>query len=141
MTQSILHIEKIIEYYDAPQLFLARDRFDTQYLCLLYDDTPRCKYTAIRISNDRCNDYYLGKTDLRTLFLEPEFRDEYFDVHSSDEGYLLDETPRPSITEDRLPAEGFYHDASDNDIHRVSVPKRDRSFFERLIHQHGWVAM
>lgn len=141
MRQNVLQIEKIIEYYDVPQLFIGRDRFDTQYMCLLYDDTPVCKYTAIRISNSKCHEFYLGKIDLRTVFLEPEFRDEYFDVQGSNEGYILDETPHSNISEEKLPMEGFYNDASDNDIHKVFVPKQERNFFERLIHQYGWVAM
>lgn len=37
-----LRIDKILDCYDEPQLFTARDIFDTQYICLLYadDETP-----------------------------------------------------------------------------------------------------
>ena len=45
--QSTLKVDSILEYYDNPQLLTARDCFDTLYLCLLYEDTPECKYTAI----------------------------------------------------------------------------------------------
>lgn len=45
--QSTLKVDGILEYYDNPQLLTARDCFDTLYLCLLYEDTPECKYTAI----------------------------------------------------------------------------------------------
>ena len=34
----ILTIERILDYCYVPQLFTARDTFDTLYLCLLYDD-------------------------------------------------------------------------------------------------------
>ena len=44
--QSTLKVDSILEYYDNPQLLTARDCFDTLYLCLLYEDTPECKYTA-----------------------------------------------------------------------------------------------
>lgn len=47
MKQSKLKVDSILEYYDNPQLLTARDCFDTLYLCLLYEDTPECKYTAI----------------------------------------------------------------------------------------------
>ena len=50
--QSTLKVDSILEYYDNPQLLTARDCFDTLYLCLLYEDTPECKYTAIRISSN-----------------------------------------------------------------------------------------
>lgn len=48
-----LNIEKILDFCDVPQLFVARDAFDTIYLCLLYEDEPSCQYTAIRVSNER----------------------------------------------------------------------------------------
>ena len=34
----MLRIDKILDFCDVPQLFVARDAFDTLYLCLLYDD-------------------------------------------------------------------------------------------------------
>ena len=72
MKQSKLKVDSILEYYDNPQLLTARDCFDTLYLCLLYEDTPECKYTAIRISSKRLQDFCMGKKDLRSLFLSPE---------------------------------------------------------------------
>lgn len=141
MKHNVLSIEKIIEYYDVPQLFIGRDRFDTQYMCLLYEDTPTCRYTAIRISNNRYHEFYLGKLDLRTLFLNPEDKGEYYNVECYGDDYLLDVQPLTSISEDRLPAENFYCDTTETEIHKVSVPKQERSFFERLIKRHGWVAM
>ena len=35
-----LMIDQILDYCDVPQLFTARDTFDTLYLCLLYEDSP-----------------------------------------------------------------------------------------------------
>ena len=78
--QSILKVDSILEYYDNPQLLTARDCFDTLYLCLLYEDAPECKYTAIRISSKRLQDFCMGKKDLRSLFLSPEGDKEYFNV-------------------------------------------------------------
>ena len=141
MKHNILNIEKILEYYDVPQLFIGRDRFDTQYMCLLYADEPECRYTAIRISSNRYNEFCLGKLDLRTLYLDPEDKEEYFNVKSEGEEYLLDVQSFPSINEDRLPADNFYYDTSETEIHQVSVPKHERIFFERLIRRYGWVAM
>ena len=36
--EDVLRIDKILDFCDVPQLFVARDAFDTLYLCLLYDD-------------------------------------------------------------------------------------------------------
>lgn len=40
--ENVLRIEKILDFCDVPQLFVARDAFDTLYLCLLYEDELLC---------------------------------------------------------------------------------------------------
>ena len=57
----ILNIEKVLDYCDVPQLFIARDAFDTLFICLLYEDDPVCKYTGIKISSKKLNNFYDGK--------------------------------------------------------------------------------
>ena len=46
--EDVLRIDKILDFCDVPQLFVARDAFDTLYLCLLYDDE-----TVYRRSEER----------------------------------------------------------------------------------------
>ena len=48
--EDMLRIDKLLDFCDVPQLFVARDAFETLYLCLLYEDEPACRYTGIRIS-------------------------------------------------------------------------------------------
>lgn len=141
MTNYPLTVERILEYIDVPQLFLGRDCFDTQYLCLLYDDDPVCRYTGIRISTNRLSAYYQGKVDLRNLFITPEFKNEYFDGSFLNGEYIIDSNPLESLSEDRLPSDGFFHDNSDNEIVSVSIPKKERRTFFQLMRRHGWVAM
>lgn len=141
MTNNTLTIERILEFIDVPQLFLGRDCFDTQYLCLLYVDDPICRYTCIRISTNRLSTYFQGKIDLRNLFIDPEFKNEYFEVSFLNGEYVIDTKPYVSLTEERLPLEGFFHDNSDNDIVSVSIPKKERRTFFQLMKRHGWVAM
>ena len=105
MKQSTLKVDSILEYYDNPQLLTARDCFDT--LCLLYEDTPECKYTAIRISSKRLQDFCMGKKDLRSLFLSHEGNLEYFDVRCSDNTLALDSKTSTTISEERLPDEDY----------------------------------
>lgn len=59
-----LRIDKILDYYDEPQLFIARDKPDAQDICLLYADDVTPKYTAVKISNARLTDFLSGKVDL-----------------------------------------------------------------------------
>ena len=59
--KDVLRIEKILDFCDAPQLFVARDAFDTLYLCLLYEDEPTYRYTGIRISARRLDAFLAGQ--------------------------------------------------------------------------------
>ncbi len=90
MKQSKLKVDSILEYYDNPQLLTARDCFDTLYLCLLYEDTPECKYTAIRIPVRDCRISAWERRILRSLFLSPEGDQEYFNVRGADNTLVLD---------------------------------------------------
>lgn len=140
MNTNILTISRVLEFVDVPQIVLARDKFDTQYLCLLYTDEPECQYTAIRISTERLAEFYHHDVDLRTLFLKPEFAGEYFDVHLENGNYVPEIMPSKTISEERLPAEGYYLDDDDEKV-TIRVPKRERNYFLSLISRHGWVAM
>ena len=122
MKQSTLKVDSILEYCDNPQLLTARDCFDTLYLCLLYEDTPECKYTAIRISSKRLQDFCMGKKDLRSLFLSPEGNLEYFDVRYSNNSLVLDSKISTTISDDRLPDDGYYLETSGKESIVVKVP-------------------
>ena len=103
-----LTIDQILDYCDVPQLFTARDAFDTLYLCLLYDDSPVCRYTAIRLSSKRLSEFLSGKLDLRFLYVHPEQDKEYFDVAFEGNEYQMETMLEHSLQEDRLPVEGYY---------------------------------
>ena len=49
----------------------------------------------------------MGKKDLRSLFLSPEGNLEYFDVRCSDNTLVLDSKTSTTISEERLPDEGY----------------------------------
>jgi len=141
MTNNILTLETIIEYVDVPQLFLARDKFDTQYICLLYDDEPTCRYTAVRISPERYALFTQKKCDLRELFVSPELIGEYFEVEYTDNNYMISPLGESVLPEDRLPETGYYYDNSDVENITVQVPKKEKSIFLQLLRHRGWVAM
>ena len=141
MRQSKLKVDSILEYYDNPQLLTARDCFDTLYLCLLYEDTPECKYTAIRISSKRLQDFCIGKKDLRSLFISPESNLEYFDVRYSNDSLVLDSKISTTISEERLPDEGYYLETSGKESIVVNIPVKDKGLFTELVRKFGWACM
>ena len=141
MKQSTLKVDSILEYYDNPQLLTARDCFDTLYLCLLYEDTPECKYTAIRISSKRLQDFCIGKKDLRSLFISPESNLEYFDVRYSNDSLVLDSKISTTISEERLPDEGYYLETSGKESIVVNIPVKDKGLFTELVRKFGWACM
>ena len=139
--QSTLKVDSILEYYDNPQLLTARDCFDTLYLCLLYEDTPECKYTAIRISSKRLQDFCIGKKDLRSLFISTESNLEYFDVRYSNDSLVLDSKISTTISEERLPDEGYYLETSGKESIVVNIPVKDKGLFTELVRKFGWACM
>ena len=139
--QSTLKVDSILEYYDNPQLLTARDCFDTLYLCLLYEATPECKYTAIRISSKRLQDFCIGKKDLRSLFIFPESNLEYFDVRYSNNSLVLDSKISTTISEERLPDEGYYLETSGKESIVVNIPVKDKGLFTELVRKFGWACM
>lgn len=141
MRQSKLKVDSILEYYDNPQLLTARDSFDTLYLCLLYEDTPECKYTAIRISSKRLQDFCMGKKDLRSLFLSPEGDKAYFNVRGADNNLVLDLKINTTIPEDRLPDEGYYLETSGKESIVVNIPVKDKGLFTEIVRKFGWACM
>ena len=131
-----LTVDTILEYVDEPQLFIARDDFGTMYLCLLYDDS---KYTAIRISTSRLNEFEKQQIDLLTLFREPENAGEYFDVCASDDDLQL--KPLAEIDNSRLPEPGYYLSTPAHERVTITIPAQDKSLLSSLIKKFGWVAM
>lgn len=138
---TILRIEKVLDFYDVPQLFLARDKFEAQYICLLYEDSPVCKYAAIRISGKRINDFLSGKIDLRTIFEHPENSGEFYDVAFDEDAYQATALDIDNLPEDRLPEKGYTLDADSHETMTVNFPVKDHGLFTELIHKSGWACM
>ena len=136
-----LTIDQILDYCDVPQLFTARDTFDTLYLCLLYEDNPICSYTAIRLSSKRLTEFLSGKLDLRFLFVHPELDQEYFDVVFQNNEYQMGTMLKQSLPEERLPAEGYYMVSNSRENIVVNIPMNDRNLLKELVRKFGWACM
>lgn len=139
--KSLLKVERILDYYDVPQLFVARDVFDTIYICFLYNDELQCRYTGIRISSERLTGFLSGQIDLRLLFIEPETPGEYFDIIFTEGTYqkvLLSEAILP---EDKLPAEGYMFSGEESENVVISIPVKDRNLLSEIVRKFGWACM
>ena len=134
-------IDQILDYCDVPQLFTARDTFDTLYLCLLYEDSPVCRYTGIRTSSKRLSEFLNGKYDLRFLFVHPEQCGEYFDLSLQNNEYHKEIQNEDILQEEKLPTGGYYMlgDTRENVI--VNIPMNDRSLLKELVRKFGWACM
>ena len=136
-----LTIDRILDFCDVPQLFIARDAFDTIYLCLLYDDEPSCLYTAIRISNSRLQSFLSGEEDLRDLFANPETFAEYFDVEFHDGDYYFEPHQAASVGEERLPLSGYKMSSDEHESVVVHIPVKDRNLLKDLVRKFGWACV
>ena len=136
-----LRIDKILDYYDEPQLFIARDMFDAQYICLLYADDEKPKYTAVKISNAKLTDFLSGKVDLRQLFVSPEMKGEYYEVVGNDDHLSITLLECATLPEDRLPDSGYMLDADTQESITVHLPIKDHGLFTELVRKFGWACM
>ncbi len=141
MMKDILRLEKILDFYDEPQLFVARDKFDAQYLCLLYSDNPEPRYTAVKISADRLSKLLGGQLDLRQLFKDPENAGEYFDVAYEHNHYHAEPSSEKVLSEDKLPQKGYTLDTDIRESITVDLPIKDHGLFTELVRKFGWACM
>lgn len=136
-----LRIDKILDYYDGPQLLTARDKFDAQYLCLLYDDNEAPKYTAVKISNDKLTDFLTGKVDLQQLFVSPEVKGEYYDVDGHGDHLCISPFPGNTLPGKRLPEKGYTLNNDSQESITVHLPVKDHGLFTELVRKFGWACM
>lgn len=136
-----LRIDNILDFCDVPQLFVARDAFDTLYLCLLYDDDETYRYTGIRISARRLDAFLAGDTDLRMLYLQPENEGEYYDVIFQSGEYRKVPLTKNELPENKLPAAGYVlpKDTRENVV--INLPAKDRNLLTELVRKFGWACM
>lgn len=139
--EDVLRIDKILDFCDAPQLFVARDAFDTLYLCLLYEDEKEYRYTGVRISARRLDAFLEGKMDLRVLFLQPENKNEYYDIVFQSGEYRKALFMESSLPEDKLPAEGYIMSGETRENVLINLPVKDRSLLTELVRKFGWACM
>lgn len=104
-----LQINKILIFYDLPELFSALDAVGTTYLFLLVDfneDEPY--YIGVAISKERYLALLGGKVDLREVFKAPETGRWLETISITEEGVLAKDLDIEEIAEDYLPESDFF---------------------------------
>lgn len=142
-----LTLNKILEFYDVPQLFLAKDTLDTNYLCVLYKQADGFEYLAVQVSNMRLHTFLCGDLNLRKAYESPEQDNSLYHVIVKNEQIHADKMLQlADITEEMLPAAGYYFDSEDameesnTDSIQLDIPSSDRSFLADMAQRMGWTA-
>lgn len=108
-----LKLNKILEYYDVPQILIANDALGTYYLCVLYDyiNNSGYQYIAVQIPLTKLTSFVNGNEDLRALFENPIFEDSVYNVSVNNEVLSASLLNKDDIRDDMLPLEGYYFEA------------------------------
>lgn len=122
-------IEKVLVYYDLPQVFVGRDVVGGMYLCLYESSQEEFDvYLGIRISQYRLFELMAGKIDLRSIYTQPEMQ-VYYTIQGFDEFEIV---VSKSVVEDReLPAADYFihYDLDPDDIITKEVADLNKPVF------------
>lgn len=126
-----LRLTKILEYYDVPQLFLATDQLNSNFVCMMTEFIAGTGYIyfAVQVSESKLRDFLLGEVDLRQLYISPEVEDAYFRVVVHNQIISAESFSRDNITESILPDEGYYYEEDDDAENYELVAKTQQERF------------
>lgn len=106
--QKKLNISQILVYYDMPELFIATDEVDTNFICLLLEVTENSpNYLSTAISANRLSSFIKGQLELRQILIEPEIND-WYSFNIDNESIIAERTDIQNFPEIYLPKPGFY---------------------------------
>ena len=104
---TIRHTTTLFEY-DGPQLFVARDDDDGQYLALLVDSKEeQDRYLVVQVDPELLSQFRSGALELRPLIAEASKEQWYLAATTNLDEPLAIERQRTPIEERFLPDEGF----------------------------------
>ena len=103
-----LNISQILVYYDMPELFIATDEVDTNFICLLVDLNDNVpNYIATAISSNRLGAFIKGQVELKEILSEPQ-TNEWYTFIIDNEQIFASRTEFDIIPDQFLPENGFY---------------------------------
>lgn len=127
--KTTITIDKVLVYYDLPQVFVGRDAVGSLFLCLLEESHEEYdEYLGIRLSQNKLFELLAGKVDLRSIYTQPEIQ-EYYVIRGFNEYEVADSK---SFVEERdLPAPDYFihYDLDPNDIINKEVTDLNKPVF------------
>ncbi len=106
--QKRLKISQILVYYDIPELFIATDDVDTNYICLLLEIVEGMpNFVATPISTNRLSKFIKGQIELRQILTEPEIN-EWYSFNIENEDIIANRLALESFPQKELPDTGFF---------------------------------
>lgn len=140
-----LTLQQILDFYDVPQLFVAKDMMNVNYLCVLFCQQDGFHYLGVQLTELRLSSFCSGQVDLRKLYEQPEQDNTLYEVLVEKEQiHAVRLLSQEQLTEDMLPAPGYYFDTntteadSATDIFQLSIPPQDRNFMADMVKRMGW---
>ncbi len=126
-----LRLTKILEYYDVPQLFLATDQLNSNFICMMTEFIAGTGYIyfAVQLSETKLRNFLLGEEDLRQIYLHPEVDDAYFRVVVHNQIISAESFSRDSITESILPDDGYYYEEDEDAENYELIAKTQQEHF------------
>lgn len=103
----------MLEYYDVPQLFVAKFEDSESYLICMLEDANKiegCIFLGVKVSEERLKDFYHKEIDLRSVFVNPEFSQPFFKVTENGCNYIAEWFSEKSPTEEELPKKDYYYE-------------------------------
>lgn len=106
--QKHLNISQILVYYDMPELFIATDEVDTNFICLLLDLNDNIpSYIATAISPGKLSGFIKGQIELREILLQPE-TGEWYTFIVDNKKIIASRAEFNEIPDELLPDNGFF---------------------------------
>lgn len=106
--KKLLAVSRILVYYDHPQVFIAKDNVETNFLCLLIEEgEDGLKYISTSISSFRLKQFLRGLIDLRQILEEPEIMEWYVLQEKATSYFEAEIWKESKLPEDYLPSSGF----------------------------------
>lgn len=109
MSKILLSVNRILDYFDYPQLILCEDAVQSFYLSMLYELENDClKYFSTRISSKKLHLLLENKIDVLSIFNNPEIptyfefsispsSDSAFEAVETDYDFISKFFPEPSL--------------------------------------------
>ena len=104
-----LTVDRVLIFYDLPQLFIAKDQLGGKYVCLNVDtETDYARYFSIPVSINKLNDLILSNIDLRTAFQSSENGVWYFVTFDENEEFITEAVNFDEVPDVLLPEPDFF---------------------------------